>query len=564
MATTSLWTDELYSIVNFSARGPVATVTDYHVPNNHILFNLLNSLTPGRASVDPLRARLYSLLAVSVLLTLCVIRFWRTGDFLSGALLFQIFAVNREFLDLTLQARGYGLTALLAFLMALLTLRLLERPGRGALLSLAVLTVLGGWTVPTFGLFAVPLMVTLALITRRRDVLAGAGVAAFGLLGVYAPVWRHLLYHALTFGTEWGRQYESITAVLVTLKTYLLAESALGVGVTDVGVLAFGLGVAGAAACLRASGDADVRAARVVLLAVATFFLVCLGLQFPLIRATAFVVAPLAVAVALLLRAGLRRGVGPIGPAALAVVAAAQFVPLNVKAASAFTFVPLEDWKGLGQVIAETFPPGIPLGVAGEPQFLRGYLNRSHAITDRVDPTAVGRGEQVGVLVESRQGRLDTPAGLAGAVAFRLPQRRAGPVLWFSPPPRCRLETVLTPVGSDLRSRLCDHDLETDATSATGGSGQPQRVLRLGLDPGRRYRALVLVGDDLADKSRRLRVQLRGASGTPLPLGPVRGDGRVTLLSLGDQQGSLIELEWFPGAGGDALALQEAWAYALD
>jgi hypothetical protein len=564
MSVTSLWTDELYSIVNFSAQGPITTVTDYRVPNNHVLFNLLNALTPGRGSLDPLRARLYSMLAVSALLALCVARFWWAGDFLSGALLFQLFAANRDFLDLTLQARGYGLAALLALLMALLTLRSLEGPGRGALLSLAVLTVLGGWTLPTFALFAVPLMATLTLATRRRDALIAAGVATLGLLGVYAPVWRPLLRHAVAYGGEWGREYASIGAVAVTLKTYLLTEPALGVRFSDVGVFGFGLAVAGAAVGLRARGDAEAKGARVVLLAVAAFFLLCLGIQTPLIRSTAFVAVPLAVAVVLLWRAGPRRWFGPIPRAALAVVAAVHVLPLNVSAAGAFTFVPREDWKGLGQAIEDTFPPGMPLVVLGEPRFLRGYLDRRHAIVDRSDP-ALARGEQALVdgIVEPREGQPGLPARPGGGIVFRLPQRRAGPVLWFSPPPRCLLETVVTPDGRDLHSRLCDRDLAIGSTRETGAPGQFHPPLRIRLDPGRRYRALIFVGDK--DAGQRLRVQLRDPSGAPArPVGPIRASGKVTLVSLGDQRASVIELEWLPGADAGALTLREAWVYALD
>ena len=58
MATTSLWNDELYSIAGYIAKGPLFTMTsESYIPNNHIFFNLLNSVTPGHYRFDPVRAR---------------------------------------------------------------------------------------------------------------------------------------------------------------------------------------------------------------------------------------------------------------------------------------------------------------------------------------------------------------------------------------------------------------------------------------------------------------------------------------------------------------------------
>src|ERR671930_2212760 len=65
MATTSLWVDEIYTIQHWSAKGPLFTVTHYN-SNNHILFNLLNSVTPGQDRFNPIRARLWSAVFVSL------------------------------------------------------------------------------------------------------------------------------------------------------------------------------------------------------------------------------------------------------------------------------------------------------------------------------------------------------------------------------------------------------------------------------------------------------------------------------------------------------------------
>lgn len=53
MATTSMWNDELYSIRHFSQQGIFTAWTDYHVPNNHILFNMLASFVPSSLAYAP-------------------------------------------------------------------------------------------------------------------------------------------------------------------------------------------------------------------------------------------------------------------------------------------------------------------------------------------------------------------------------------------------------------------------------------------------------------------------------------------------------------------------------
>ena len=38
------WNDEIYTLYHFTFTSLANTVTDYHVPNNHVLFNFINNL----------------------------------------------------------------------------------------------------------------------------------------------------------------------------------------------------------------------------------------------------------------------------------------------------------------------------------------------------------------------------------------------------------------------------------------------------------------------------------------------------------------------------------------
>jgi hypothetical protein len=59
LAKTSLWNDEIWSIENFSSKGPVFVATHYR-NNHHVFFDLLNSPTPGESMYLPWRARMWS------------------------------------------------------------------------------------------------------------------------------------------------------------------------------------------------------------------------------------------------------------------------------------------------------------------------------------------------------------------------------------------------------------------------------------------------------------------------------------------------------------------------
>ncbi len=48
---SSLSTDEFGTVGSFSSKGPLNVMTDYRAPKNHVFFNLLNSILPGRESL---------------------------------------------------------------------------------------------------------------------------------------------------------------------------------------------------------------------------------------------------------------------------------------------------------------------------------------------------------------------------------------------------------------------------------------------------------------------------------------------------------------------------------
>ncbi len=437
MAGASLWTDELYGIVHFSARGPWTAWTDYHAPN-HLLFSLLNALLPARGSVDPIRARLLSFIAVSALLALVLVFFWRKGRWLAGAFAFQLLAANERVLDQTLQARGYGLQLLFAGGAAVALRAYLGNGRRSALTMLAALVVLGAFAVPPFLLFGGGIYLLLLVVRPRREVLFSGLFAVAGAVAVHLPVLGSLLGQLTTYRTVGSGALEFATpaAVVESLRLYVLPElfssprTALG-AVFLLGVLVAGL--------LVATGSPEPEASwrRVVLGAVFLFYGACLLLRSPLVRTTVFVAAPLALVLGAFVEDLLRRiGIRGVRTAAVALLAVALALSNGI-AVSRFEFVPIERWDMTAAFIRRAVPPGTPLWVTFRPELLAPYLPPTTRFTERFDADLFASGGLAVVDTDVDPAvRFDGRRYAAGAKDWRTPLARRGiQAVWFVPRP---------------------------------------------------------------------------------------------------------------------------------
>lgn len=134
------WNDELYTLRYFACASFAAVLTDYHVPNNHILFNALNRLyllLIGETDFLNLLqspGKLRGLMFVYAGLTLWST--WKLGarffSPLTGLLAVAITATTLPYLNFALQIRGYGLSALWLVGLLYSTLSFHEKRSRGA------------------------------------------------------------------------------------------------------------------------------------------------------------------------------------------------------------------------------------------------------------------------------------------------------------------------------------------------------------------------------------------------------------------------------------------------
>lgn len=365
LTTTSLTTDEFGTIFSYSARGPWHVMTDYDAPKNHIFFNLLNSVTPGRESIAPARARLYSVLATLGIVVVMAVYGSRTGRWLEAAAWMAAWAATTSALEMGLLARGYGLLALAAAFSCLAAERFFTtRDGRW-LIALAVTTVLGTYTVPGYLFFGAPLLLAVwALDRTRRSFFAGVG-AALGILLLYSPV----LFAVLGSGSGYGAKYESDFQrwgdIIRAVRVYGLPGSNT---FHTLWILAAGLPF------LVASPTPINRALRVVAFATFAAFGILLALKTPPLRMAAFIMVPLAFCVVggagEILRRCPWRGVAT----AFGIALALWLALFPARQAAAFRYVPLENWSDAAALIDAAFPVDVAVDYGRNGKYLRHYL----------------------------------------------------------------------------------------------------------------------------------------------------------------------------------------------
>ena len=151
-----LWNDEIYTLKHFTFVSPLQTVTDYHVPNNHIFFNLVNHfylLLIGEESVYSLMDHPWVLRVFTLVYALGTIFFtYKCAEKImgrKGALLsIIILCTTIPFYNFAVEIRGYCLAAFLLSAIAYFTFRFLETSSRISLCIIVIASAAAVYTIP--------------------------------------------------------------------------------------------------------------------------------------------------------------------------------------------------------------------------------------------------------------------------------------------------------------------------------------------------------------------------------------------------------------------------------
>ncbi len=551
MATTSLWMDELYTVLNFSAKGAWTAWTDYHVPNNHILYNVLNSGWPVAIAHEPVPARLLSFLAMGAVFVLLALLAVEARAWGGGALAMLLLATNTETLDLTLQARGYGLATLACLVQVTAAGRYLRQDHRGWLALTVAAAFVGGAALPVYILFAVPFCLGLLILRPRRDVAIAIGAAALLGAAFYAPTVRQIIAASSAYAEIWGTEYVSLDAVGGTF-SYILPAGLGSIAYAVLVAWAIGYGVL----------HADRPQRQFVALGVASVVLfvgLCLAMTTPLVRTTQFAaIVPLVLLVAV---TG-RRSIRPDTPRAIAnglLLAAA--IPLCIIAADHLRdlrFKPIEAWREAAHAVDLAAPAEAPVFVTLRGHLLALYLRDPARVVDAFDAERFRRGALVVVDSDFRaKDRFSGTDHAPGAVDAIVPQVRGRrQIVSFVPPASEAFAVTVTGARADGLERLHDGDSRTGWVARRTKSGRPV-VLDVAPE-GTCARLLVLAGRGMLPDGIAVGVERNGA------LQALDGDrvgraGSLLVVDIGEPTARRVEIQFAPHASGRPLALDEVW-----
>ena len=179
--------DELITVRSYVREGVGEILAGAYIPNNHELFSLLGWATTQVVGESAVALRLWS--ALPFLCGVALVTWWlhtRVGP-LSGVLFLFFATVSPLLLDITRQARGYGLAFLAMSVLVIAALEAVRSPRTWLVVAFCVAGLVGTMTLPNFGVaFAATAAVLLTNRALRRPLVIGlagsllVGVAFYG------------------------------------------------------------------------------------------------------------------------------------------------------------------------------------------------------------------------------------------------------------------------------------------------------------------------------------------------------------------------------------------------
>ncbi len=183
---SSLWHDEVVAVVTFIRAGPGEILTGPDL--SHELFGILAWATSSAVGESEFALRLWSVLPF--LLGVAVVTVWlhaRLGA-LAGILFLFLATASPLLLDISRQARGYGLAFLAMSVLLVAALEAARTPRDWHVVAFCSAGIVGTCTLPQFGIAFVVTGIPLMSDSRLRlRAVIGVGVALVAIAAWYAP-----------------------------------------------------------------------------------------------------------------------------------------------------------------------------------------------------------------------------------------------------------------------------------------------------------------------------------------------------------------------------------------
>ena len=223
--------------------------------------------------------------------------------------------------------------------------RYLEAPQTKWLVALALATLIGTWTIPTYIIWAGPLWLLL-LLTVREARVARFGAGAFGAIAVvYLPVASQVRREMAGYAKEWGRHYTGLDNICATFKSFLFHPQVFfGHSFSNLAVVLIVVSVVLGAQFLAIPNELR-RLTLILIGATIVFFVIAIRLGTIVPRTTAFVMIPFAFAMVITVTAVLSKvPSGTFRPAVAVAVGLALSIH-SIQVADDLHFVPIANWR---------------------------------------------------------------------------------------------------------------------------------------------------------------------------------------------------------------------------
>lgn len=193
--------DESYTYIAFASRDFIYVVSDYHLPNNHILHTIFVYLSTRLIGIQPWMIRLPAMIAGVLLIPTSYLAGRHYFNRPTGIVLSGITAIFPAFILMSTSARGYAQLSLISLLVWLLAGILKKRKNLFIWALFIVFSAAGFYTIPTMIYPFSAIMVWLFISWIMKDIsmeyqkwgffvfliIAGLAVVGFTIL-LYTPV----------------------------------------------------------------------------------------------------------------------------------------------------------------------------------------------------------------------------------------------------------------------------------------------------------------------------------------------------------------------------------------
>ena len=194
-----IFVDEAWTFFNFTAKGFMASTTEYPAPNNHILHSVLTNISYYLPFSDTINLRMPNFLINLISVFAFFLAFAKLFNYKTGLIFAGIFSFSFPMLYYGYVARGYTMILLFYLIVFYAGIQIMQKNRQKSiqkyLVAISLASILGFYTMPSFLYpYATTLLFLLLIFVKEKDILSikklifSALITGITVLLLYLPV----------------------------------------------------------------------------------------------------------------------------------------------------------------------------------------------------------------------------------------------------------------------------------------------------------------------------------------------------------------------------------------